>query len=104
MWLRCGYPEGSARWVWGVRMQQQVQLEGVERQLGGQGAVGIFVFFVCVMGGEGMDVRWVGDDLFTWIRLALSGTTEVRASPVCSAMCIWIKGTLSVSSSLSFAI
>jgi len=34
-------------------MQQQVQLEGVERQLGGQGAVDMFVGFVCVMGGEG---------------------------------------------------
>ena len=56
MWLRCGYPEGSARCVWGVRMQQQVQLEGVERQLGGQGDVGMFVGLVCVMVGGGLAV------------------------------------------------
>ena len=42
--------------MWGVRMQQQVQLEGVERQLGGQGAVGMFVGFVCVMVRAGFAV------------------------------------------------
>ena len=36
MWFRCGYPAESERWVWGVRIQQQVQVERLERQAGGQ--------------------------------------------------------------------